>query len=131
MESKSLVVDSNVFIAFYNSNDTQHIIALRLMEELQSATLIIHPYVIQEVSTVLTYQFGFAAAKKFLSDITTANNIVIPSINIQSEIHSFCAIGKKMSFTDIALINLAEQMSVQLLTFDKQILSILKRIGNS
>ncbi len=126
MESKTFVVDSNVFIAFYNQNDTQHLDALRLMGELQSATLIVHPYVLQEVATVLTYRFGFETAKKFLSDITTAENVLIPSINVRSEIERFQLLGKKMSFTDVALINLAEQMAIRLLTFDRQILSVMK-----
>lgn len=126
MESESFVVDSSVFVAFYNQNDTQHLDALRLMEELQLATLIIHPYVLQEVATVLTYRFGFETAKKFLSDITTAENVIIPPINVRSEIERFRLLGKKMSFTDVAIINLAEQMAIRLLTFDRQILSVLK-----
>ncbi len=126
MESESFVVDSNVFIAFYNQNDTQHIDALRLMGELQSATLVVHPYVLQEVSTVLTYRFGFETAKKFLSDIATAENVIIPPINVRSEIERFHLLGKNMSFADVAIINLAEQMAIRLLTFDRQILSVLK-----
>lgn len=65
MESNRFIVDSSVFISFYHQDDTNHAEALRVMDELQQKFLVIHPYVIQEVITVLTYKVGNKVAAEF------------------------------------------------------------------
>ncbi len=54
MEANRFIVDSSVFVAFYYENDTNHAKAVRIMAELEQKFLVVHPYVIQEVITVLT-----------------------------------------------------------------------------
>lgn len=127
MVSRHCVIDSSVFVAFYRDIDTLHHEALRVMQELSSDTLIVHPYVIQETATVLTYGVGLPVAKRFLVDITTASNITIPSLNIQQDIKLFSYSRAKLSFTDIALIGLAKEMGVPLITFDRQMLALSKK----
>lgn len=126
MASDVFVIDSNVFIAFYHGNDERHRDALRVMEELDGKTLIVHPYVIQETATVLAYKFGLATARAFLSDAASASNLLIPPVDMRSDIDGFMEIGKKVSFTDAVLVRLARQMNAHLVTFDKQMLALLK-----
>lgn len=129
MRSNRCVIDSSLFVAFYRDIDASHADALRIMQELSGATLIVHPYVIQETATVLTYGCGVAVAKQFLSDIGNASNIIIPAIDIQHDVRLFMASGAKLSFTDVALIGLAKEMDTSLVTFDKQMLKLTGKFG--
>ena len=127
METNHCVVDSSVFVAFYREIDVLHTDALRIMEELSESTLVVHPYVIQETTTVLAYGSGLSIAKRFLADITIASNIFIPSLDIQRDIQLFSNSNTKLSFTDIALIGLAKEMGSSLITFDRKMLALYKK----
>lgn len=124
MTSDAFVIDSSVFVAFYYAGDSQHVNAKRVMAELQEKTLIVHPYIIQETATVLTYKFGFEVAQHFLADITMSGNVIIPPVNMAMDIEGFLQLKKKISFADSAILQLATSMNAHLVTFDEQILSL-------
>ena len=126
MESSHCIIDSSLFVAFYRDVDSLHADALRIMGELSESVLIVHPYVIQETATVLTYRCGIAIAKHFLSDIVHAENIIIPAVDPRYDVERFMAVKKKISFTDAALIELARTTGAKVFTFDRQILSFFK-----
>lgn len=86
-----------------------------------------HPYVIQEVATVLAYRLGPPAAKKFLKDITSARNVIIALVDAKLDCEYYLSINKKLSFTDAALVGLVKRMNYSLLTFDRQMISLLKQ----
>ena len=123
-----VVLDSSVIIAFYSTIDTFHNQAVDLSFMLDEKTSVVHPYIIQETTTILTYRFGIEAGHLFLESIQRAENIFVPKIEIEKEINYFRWVNKKISFTDIALIRLAKEMGAPLLTFDKQILSLMKKL---
>ena len=127
MESSSCVVDSSLFVAFYRESDAFHADAMRIIRELLDTTLIVHPYVIQETVTVLAYGDGVALAKQFLSDISNASNVIIPAVDVQRDMRAFMTVAAKLSFTDIALIALARETGVHLITFDRQMLAQFKK----
>ncbi|TSC57721.1 MAG: hypothetical protein Greene041679_265 [Parcubacteria group bacterium Greene0416_79] len=131
MEHKTIIVDSSFLVAFYITNDSQHVVAVNTVRKLAGIekTLVIHPYVIQEVATILTYRVGVALAISFLDDITVSERVIIPTVNTEQEIEFFRRIGRKMSFVDTALVNVARQMRAAVLTFDKQILSLLRSVA--
>jgi len=126
MESRPVVVDSSVFVALYCESDTQHAQAVLAMNDLKGAAIVVHPYVVQETATVLAYRFGAKLAKIFVADIKNAPNVHIPAVDLKRDIDHFTLQRKKMSFTDSALIGLAQSMNAILLTFDRQMLSSLK-----
>lgn len=127
MESNRFIVDSSVFISFYHQDDINHVEAVRIMAELQQKFLVIHPYVIQEVITVLTYKVGNKVATEFIGDIfENAPDIMIPALNMQNDVEFFKMLGKKISFTDATLVNLSKTLHLPVVTFDKQIISLLK-----
>ena len=126
MESNHCIVDSSLFVAFYRDVDALHADALRIMRELAESTLVVHPYVIQETATVLAYRCSVAVAKQFLTDIVDATNVVIPAVDVRYDIQHFMSIKTKISFTDIALIELARTTGARVVTFDRQILSFFK-----
>ena len=96
------------------------------LKEIQGKELIVHPYVISEVVTVLTYRFSKKLAESFLSNIlgTDDINIFHPDVLLESEFFIFQK--KKISFTDSTLVYLAKKLNASLITFDKQMISLLK-----
>lgn len=127
MESERFIVDSSVFVSFYYEGDVNHLEAVRIITGLEQKFLVIHPYVIQEVITVLTYKAGNRVATKFISDIfENAPDVFILPLNIREEIESFKILNKKVSLTDSILINLSKTLHLPVVTFDQQIISLLK-----
>ena len=127
MESNRFIVDSSVFVSFYHKYDANHARALQVMLELEHKLLVVHPYVIQEVITVLTYKAGNKVATQFISDIfENAPDVLIPPLNMQENIEFFKILNKKISFTDATLINLSRTLRLPVVTFDRQIISLLR-----
>ena len=127
MEANRFIVDSSMFVAFYYENDTNHAKAVRIMAELEQKFLVVHPYVIQEVITVLTYKAGNKVATQFISDIfENAPDVLIAPLNIRENIEFFKILSKRISFTDATLINLSRDLRLPVVTFDQQIISLLR-----
>ena len=127
MESDRFIVDSSVFVSFYHHHDVNHSEALRIIAELEQKLLIVHPYIIQEVITVLTYKVGNKVANEFISDIfEDAPDVLIPALNVQNDVEFFRTLGKKISLADATLINLSKTLHLPVVTFDRQIISLLK-----
>ncbi|MEK7128249.1 MAG: PIN domain-containing protein [Patescibacteria group bacterium] len=127
MESDRFIVDSSILVSFYHQEDVNHPEALRIMSGLEQKFLVIHPYVIQEVITVLTYKAGNKIAAEFISDIfENAPDILIPALNVQNDAEFFKILNKKISLTDATLVNLSKTLHLPVVTFDKQIISLIK-----
>jgi predicted nucleic acid-binding protein len=126
MVSRPFVVDSNVFISLYYEGDVRHADAVAIFKELADNILVVHPYVIQETATVLTYKLGLLVANSFLGDISNIFHITIPPVDTIRDIETFKSLRKKISFTDAVLIDLAKRMDAHLVTFDKDMLSLYR-----
>ncbi|MEK7208151.1 MAG: type II toxin-antitoxin system VapC family toxin [Patescibacteria group bacterium] len=126
MESDFFVLDSSAVIAYYNTEDPHHSESLRISEAFSDKKAVLHPFVIQEVATAFAYRFGPAEAEQFFADIRGAASMLIPVVQVEKDIAFFEQVGKKMSFTDLALVRLAKEMRAPLFTFDKQILSLMQ-----
>src|SRR5438270_789221 len=127
MEASHCIIDSSLFVAFYREIDSLHSDALRIMQELSEAVLVVHPYVIQETATVLTYGSGIEVAKKFLKDTSEAANVIVPILDISRDMQLYQKCNTKLSFTDVALVGLAKETGARLVTFDKKMLSYARR----
>lgn len=125
MEKSSFVIDSNVFIAFYHDDEDDHELAVDILEKSKDHSIVLHPYVIQEVATILTYRFGIDMAMAFLSDIPNAENVFVPAVDIAGDIEYFQKLKKKISFTDSTLVRLAKGLNTELVTFDRQMIALL------
>ncbi|MEK7200743.1 MAG: PIN domain-containing protein [Patescibacteria group bacterium] len=123
------IIDSSFLIAFYNEEDNQHTEALKIIDKLSDKFVLLHPYVVEEVATVLTYKSDVSTTKKFLDNVVNSENVTIPLVNIKEEIKFFLKLNKRISFTDSTLIKLSKEKNIPILTFDKQIISILKTIN--
>src|SRR3989344_1365860 len=125
MDSK-YIIDSSIFVAFYYEGDQNHKNALEIIKTISGKTLIIHPYVISEVVTVLTYKVSKEVAEVFLSDVIGVDDVFIPNPDVLSESEFFIFQKKKISFTDSTLVYLAKKLNAKLVTFDKQMIASLK-----
>lgn len=123
-DGRSFIVDASVLIAYYQASDSLHEEAVRLLNEVGEANLIIHPLIVHEVITLLTYRHGFSAVQPFVDAVLNGNNILVPSSDTRAEVRRFKEIGKKISLADAALISLAHATGMPLLTFDRQMLSL-------
>lgn len=125
MDGQAHIVDSSVLIAFYIEDDSCHKEAFALLQEIERGTLLLHPYVIQEVVTVLVYKSGVALAKKFIADIQKAHNVTVLPVDVTREMKRFVSLNKRVSFADSSLIAAAEGYRFPLVTFDKQLRSLV------
>ncbi len=129
MENKRVILDSNIFIAFYYKDDSSHQEAVFLMEQLVGSHIIVPYCVIQEVATVLAYKCGKKKSDAFLSDLKKSDDLILVDDNTEVEIDFYLKFSQKLSFTDIALIHLAERYDAILFTFDRQLLNLFKKFS--
>ena len=127
MAKSKVILDSNIFIAFYYNEDTLHEDAVSLMKALDGYDIIIPYCVIQEVSTILTYRLGKKAANNFLADIQNADTTLIINNDVKAECEFFESINSNLSFTDISLLYLSQKYDATLVTFDKQLLKLYNK----
>jgi predicted nucleic acid-binding protein len=128
-EGQLHVLDSSVFVAFYHAGDSCHQEAVETLKRLDNATLLVHPYVIQEVVTVLAYRIGKKVADDFLRDVLSSTNVRLVNPDLKAESEFFLRIKDRLSFTDSSLIVLAQQTKAELVTFDRQMETVFKKVG--
>lgn len=122
------LIDSSVWVALFLDFDTQHEKAALFFGNLDTAKKIYLPYcVISEVATILAYKHSKEQADKFLEYIQQNCDIVIFENQTAAEIEFFRKTREKISFTDAALIHIAQSLALTLITFDKQMMRLLKK----
>ena len=125
--SKNFLLDSSFLVSLWLPDDSNHENAARLFLEISTGTLLVHPYVIQEVITLLTYKRKTKEVETFLRFVSESRNIIILPVHIKNEIEVFKKYKQKMSFTDVVLVGVANMLGVELVTFDKQMLRLFKK----
>lgn len=122
------ILDSNVWIAFFHENDSQHEKAEKIIKGL--GTLIVVPeYVVVEVSSILLFNADKKTSDIFLDNMSDNKNIEILLSNesfFNNVIEKFRnSENKKLSFIDTALLCLSE--SYDIITFDKDLKKAIER----
>lgn len=127
--ARAIIIDSSVLIAFYNAADAQHSKALVAAKGIIDKTIYLHPFIIQEVVSVLTYKFGAIGTRGFINNILNSEDVITQSwVDVEEEINFFVHLDKKISLADSAIIRMSKDKNIPVLTFDKQILSILNKL---
>lgn len=121
------VIDSSVWVALFLSLDTNHEKAVSIFEEMGNEKIFLPYCVINEVATVLVYKGWKAVSNNFLSFIKGNEDIFIENDNIFPEIYFFESLDSKISFTDSAVIHIACEHGLNLITFDKQMARLFKK----
>lgn len=127
MGRSKVILDANIYIAYYIVNDSCHKEALFVFDLIDKDDIILPYCIILEVCNVLCAKAGKKAADHFLSDISNSNKISIINDDVLDEIRRFLSISEKLSFTDTSLLLLSEKETAELITFDKQLLRLYKK----
>ncbi len=122
------VVDSSVWVWLFLDFDVHHDTARNIFQEISTSKIILPYCVINEVSSVLTYKWGKNIADSFLKFVTQNEDIFIEQDTITEEVQFFLSLDKKMSFTDIAVIKIAWDYNLELITFDEQMIQVFKTL---
>lgn len=119
-ETEQIILDSNVWIAFFRDIDSQHEKAKRALADLRDAEIVVPEYVLVEVATALKSKGYEDAAKKFVAEVIEGNHAFLSSgESLASMTASLFLKGERdhLSFTDTALLVLSGDYRV--ITFDK------------
>lgn len=123
------ILDSNVWIAFFNKSDNQHKKAEKVFQE-TSDSMFITEYVILEVVSVLTVRANKNIANEFIKLIIDNEDVKILLSSekpFKKTVRTFLDYPKNnLSFTDISLLSLSGKYNI--ITFDKD---LKKVIGSS
>ena len=121
------LVDSSVWVALFLDFDSQHRKAEQTIEKLSG--MIYLPYcVVGEVTTILTYKHSKLLADNFIAYAQDNRDLKIINNDALDEMEFYPTIPQKLSFTDVALIFLSGKLEVPLVTFDRQLARIAKKI---
>lgn len=126
-----VIIDSNVWIAFLNKNDSNHKRADEIFNKLvdKREKIIITEYVLLEIVTVLSQKVGKKIANQFIeiAGNTKRIEIISSSADFLDEVLAFYLKqkNKNLSFVDYSLLYLSGQYEV--LTFDKKLNSLLSK----
>jgi predicted nucleic acid-binding protein len=115
-----IILDSNIWVAFFNFEDSQYKSAKDVMSQI-STSLLVPEYVVIETCTVLTQKTNKSSTNKFLDFIFSNSDIEILYSGMDF-FQNVLALYRKfnneqLSFIDIALLYLSNQHEI--VTFDK------------
>lgn len=117
-----MVLDSNVWIAFLNPDDSNHHKAQKTFSTTQGQVGI-PEYVLLEVITILAQKMGKDTADKFLQMARASKDVdILPSSKefLDGVIRLYLSrTNGKLSFVDYALLHLSSKTNV--VTFDKDL----------
>jgi len=122
------LIDSSVWVALFLEFDANHKKAEEIISKLEGKIYL--PYnVIVEVTSVLTYKHSKKQANNFLDYIEDNKDIVLLENELKPEMEFFKKIDKKVSFVDISLVFLSKKLDLNLITFDSQMISLIKNFS--
>ena len=121
------LVDSSVWVALFLDFDTQHPKAEQTIQKL-SGTIYVPYCVIAEVTTILAYKHSKKLADNFIEYIHDNKDLKIINNDTLDEMDFYTTLPHKISFVDAALIFLSGKLDARLITFDKQMRQITKKV---
>ena len=127
MATKAIIFDSNVWIGYFNVNDTTHKRAVAAFEKHSKDTVILTEYILLELATVLKQQIGPVVTNKIITALLQTDTIQVleSPAYFQATLQQFLTTKEKhLSFVDTSLLTLADDFTI--VTFDKKLAAALK-----
>ena len=119
--------DTSGWVAVFLENDVHHEEALSIWNSLHGEVIL--PYIVAaETASVLCYKHSKKQADRFLQFAMRSPRIIAYPDSFQYEAEFFLRFGSKASFADYAVLQVAHTLGVTLVTFDKQMRQMSKRI---
>jgi len=125
MVPNKLFIDTNIFVALKDKNDSTHTRALGMLAQIekQKIALFTSSDIIGETLTVMAMKLGKAAANDFLSGYMISG---VEEIFVDEEIHTqsrelfFQVVSKNVSFIDCSSVVVMRKEHIQtIFTFDR------------
>lgn len=124
-----IFIDTCVWLAFFRERDEFHSLAKELILEYQQQNIWINVLIIEEIVTLLTYKEWKKCWDMFIDFLDENSNIHIYDFNINELLSYYKIFNNKISLADISLVYLAKNYWWSILTFDKELNKIAKRIN--
>jgi len=124
-----MIVAALFLFALYDNSDSNHLRALDEFETISEPLTVTHR-VLEELITVLTYKQGVDFALSVLEQTKSndAFDLFPTEMSVQKEVLELMKKTRKnLSFTDYSLVYLSIQRGETVLTYDKQMLGLLKK----
>lgn len=121
------LVDSSIWVALFLDFDTQHLKAEQTVRKL-SGTIYVPYCVIAEVAAILAYKHSKRLADNFILYVRDNRDLEVINDDALDEMDFYQTIPRKISFVDAALIFLSGKLDATLVTFDKQLGRITKKV---
>jgi len=128
MATKEIIFDSNVWIGYFNTDDSTHEQALKIFSKHAKDTVVVTEYVLLEVTTVLKQKIGASATNIFLKTLLqTATIKLLPSSQFFTETLALFLESEEnnLSFIDMSLVYLSRDFLI--ITFDGKLSDALVR----
>jgi len=126
-----IILDSNVWIAFLNKDDSQNAKASELFTKISIEKVLLTEYIILEVATIIKQKRGQEFANRFLLNFTngTQLKILYSAEFYQQTIKLFISSSQnKLSFVDTSLVVLSDKYKI--ISFDKELAEIIASRNN-
>ena len=119
MENRQTILDSSVWIAYLDKEDSQHTKAEQLLEGVHPSTVFVTEYILLEVTSVLKQKGQYQKAKDFIQKAYGIR--YIPSVTHHEQT---CRLfietnDTHLSFVDMSLVHLSQYYTI--MTFDRQL----------
>ncbi len=120
-----IILDSNVWIAFLNTDDSQHKKAIKVFGEINGKKVIMPEYIFLEICTILRLRTNKEVTDSFVRYILSNRDVdvLLSDKNLFGETIRLFLENKKISFIDTSLVALANTYKV--ISFDKQLVKYL------
>ncbi|MBI5794671.1 type II toxin-antitoxin system VapC family toxin [Candidatus Uhrbacteria bacterium] len=122
------ILDSNIWIALFHKEDSQHLKAQALMKKL-TMPIVLPEYVLLEVCTVLRIRADQNHVRTFVEVVSDNRDIeILPSTPelLRSTITRLQSLKTTpLSFTDVALLLLSKTFMIE--TFDRHLQTAIKK----
>ncbi len=121
IKTKKVIIDSSVFIAYFNESDSQHKKALSVFKNLNVEDVLISEYVLLEVLTVIQNKVSRKYALKLKDSILVnfSDSILRSGDFFSDTLDLFGVNTGKLSFVDVSLLVLSKKYEV--ITFDRNL----------
>lgn len=127
--SSRVFPDSSFWVSYFWDEDGNHGAAVRLAKEagLLESRVFFNHYSLGEAITILTYRGGRGLADAFLTALGALDAQFVDA-GVEAYLRAFGGIPKKVAFSDVAIVLDAVRYGAELLSFDKQQISIYKAL---
>jgi predicted nucleic acid-binding protein len=121
------IIDSSVWVALFLEKDSQHEKAVAVIDSVTPPVYMTRG-VVAEVCTVLTSKHSKDLGNNFAEFIQSNPDIIILPDELSEQLRFFRQVEADVSFQDSSIIHLAQSYSLEILSFDEQLMKVAESL---